>query len=486
MIRWFKSFWRDEVGSLTPGFLLFFMGVVVMFGAAMNVKDTRIRRNQIESVAQAIALELIRGINNPEITRNEAVQKAFQSGRVTASIENLLPPVEANMQLGTQTPFLEDLTSITYGYYDPKTLDFVEDPSSNEAVMIEIEFSEATGQQLRHRFYSGVDGGYDLTVRAIGEAYIPTCSRYGIFSNTSLVVKGDLELNDDTCVRSNGQIALRANVSSASSAVISVPSPEKFEGLQEDKVNRKSLEYRSWRNKELYGFSEIVADFLSATPSIITPTFSIENGKIEIDAQKTFQLTGERKNFYDVSADQIPRNAIVHITNCNWWETVMLRNGDYSDVVLISDCAMDVLRGAVFSNAIVLVTRSGGNSLDFRNNAVIGDSQASCSSDSGVLVWSAGGIKFRNDIFAYGTQIISGELEYDPNQNRFAPELPLVDAVDESAVSRIVVGRRAILNGSSLVADKWISIDARTAVYSCPSRADSNRFYQKHFRVALI
>jgi hypothetical protein len=152
MIRWFKSFWHDEVGSLTPGFLLFFMGVVVMFGAAMNVKDTRIRRNQIESVAQAIALELIRGINNPEITRNEAVQKAFQSGRVTASIENLLPPVEANMQFGAQTPFLEDLTSITYGYYDPKTLDFVEDPSSNEAVMIEMEFSEATGQQLRHRF----------------------------------------------------------------------------------------------------------------------------------------------------------------------------------------------------------------------------------------------------------------------------------------------------------------------------------------------
>jgi hypothetical protein len=97
MIRWFKSFWRDEVGSLTPGFLLFFMGVVIMFGAAMNVKDTRIRRNQIESVAQAIALELIRGINNPEITRDEAVQKAFQSGRVTASIENLLPPIEANM-----------------------------------------------------------------------------------------------------------------------------------------------------------------------------------------------------------------------------------------------------------------------------------------------------------------------------------------------------------------------------------------------------
>lgn len=170
------------------------------------------------------------------------------------------------------------------------------------------------------------------------------------------------------------------------------------------------LEYRKWRNKELYGFLDVLADFLTGTPSIITPSFSIENGLIEIDAQKSFQLTGERKNFFDASADQIPRNAIVHITNCNWWETVMLRNGDYSDLVLISDYAVDVLRGAIFSNAIVLVTRTGGNSLDFRNNAVIGDSQTSCRADRGVLVWSIGGINFETIFLPMAHKLFPGNL----------------------------------------------------------------------------
>ena len=485
MIGILKRFWRNELGGFTPGFLFFFLAVIVVFGSAMNVKGTRIQKKRIEGVAQAIALELVRGINNPHITREEAVERAFQTGWV-ASGANLDVGVAA-MRSAAPAPFvLEDITTIKYCRYEHETLRFIEDQSVADAVLVEIEFSEATGQPLQHRFFSAWNVDYDLKVRAVGEAYIPNCSRYGIFSNTSLVIQGGLQLYNDTCLRSNNKMALRSTVWTAQSAVISVPSPQQFEGLQENKVDPKVLEYRKWRNKELYGFLDVLADFLTGTPSIITPSFSIVNGLIEIDAQKSFQLTGERKNFFDASADQIPRNAIVHITNCNWWETVMLRNGDYSDLVLISDYAVDVLRGAIFSNAIVLVTRTGGNSLDFRNNAVIGDSQTSCRADRGVLVWSIGGIKFRNDIFAYGAQIISGELAYDPNNDRFAPELPLIDAVNNDAVSRIDVGRRAILNGSAIVADKWVNVDARTVVYSCPSRGDANRFYRKHFRVGLI
>ena len=62
----------------------------------------------------------------------------------------------------------------------------------------------------------------------------------------------------------------------------------------------------------------------------------------------------------------------------------------------------------------------------------------------------------------------------------------MIDAENNDAVSRIDVGRRAILNGSAIVADKWVNVDARTFVYSCPSRGDANRFYRKHFWVGLI
>ena len=56
-----KSFWRDEFGGLPPGFLIFLIGFVVLCGAAMNLKSTRIQKTRIEGVAQAIALELVKG-----------------------------------------------------------------------------------------------------------------------------------------------------------------------------------------------------------------------------------------------------------------------------------------------------------------------------------------------------------------------------------------------------------------------------------------
>lgn len=180
MIGILKRFWRNELGGFTPGFLFFFLAVIVVFGSAMNVKGTRIQKKRIEGVAQAIALELVRGINNPHITREEAVERAFQTGWV-ASGANLDVGVAA-MRSAAPAPFvLDDITTIKYGRYEHETLRFIEDQSVADAVLVEIEFSAVTGQPLQHRFFSAWNVDYDLKVRAVGEAHIPNCSRYGIF-----------------------------------------------------------------------------------------------------------------------------------------------------------------------------------------------------------------------------------------------------------------------------------------------------------------
>ena len=124
MIGILKRFWRNELGGFTPGFLFFFLAVIVVFGSAMNVKGTRIQKKRIEGVAQAIALELVRGINNPHITREEAVERAFQTGWV-ASGANLDVGVAA-MRSAAPAPFvLEDITTIKYGRYEHETLRFM-------------------------------------------------------------------------------------------------------------------------------------------------------------------------------------------------------------------------------------------------------------------------------------------------------------------------------------------------------------------------
>ena len=151
-----KSFWRDEFGGLTPGFLIFLIGFVVLCGAAMNLKSTRIQKTRIEGVAQAIALELVKGLNNPEISKQEALKKAFQAGRFVSFRENIKAPVYSNQFLNVLDTYLQDITTITYGHYGAETLKFTDDPSSTDAVMVEMEFSKAKGNALVRRFYDGL------------------------------------------------------------------------------------------------------------------------------------------------------------------------------------------------------------------------------------------------------------------------------------------------------------------------------------------
>jgi len=60
-----KSFWRDEFGGLTPGFLIFLIGFVVLCGAAMNLKSTRIQKNPHRRRRTSDSVGIGQGVKQP-------------------------------------------------------------------------------------------------------------------------------------------------------------------------------------------------------------------------------------------------------------------------------------------------------------------------------------------------------------------------------------------------------------------------------------
>ena len=480
-----KSFWRDEFGGLTPGFLIFLIGFVVLCGAAMNLKSTRIQKTRIEGVAQAIALELVKGLNNPEISKQEALKKAFQAGRFVSFRENIKAPVYSNQFLNVLDTYLQDITTITYGHYDAETLKFTADPSSMDAVMVEMEFSKAKGNALVRQFYDGLGTTRDLTVRAVADAYVPTCSRGGLFANTSLRINGTLDIGWGNCVRSNGNLILNIYVAAGPNVEISVPDKNNLSGAGAPVLSPKILQFRSSRNKEFYYFDHVLADMMTGRPSELVPNFYVSPEVLHINAMQTFPLTGNRKNFLVVKRSDLPPNRIIRISNCKD-NTLLLAKGDYDRIVLISDCPMDMLRGAVFSQAIVLNTRQGGATMDFRNDAVIGDGATSCDPNAGVLIWSLGQIDFRSDLKAFDAQVISGRLLRNPDIDPFNPDRPLAEDTLASDVAGIEIGNRAFLHGSTFSAHKYIRILNRAVMTRCSNPTEANRLFRKYFRVGLI
>lgn len=490
MIGILKRFWRDELGGFTPGFLFFFLAVIVVFGMAMNVKGTRIQKKRIEGVAQAIALELVRGINNPHITREAAVERAFQTGWF-ASGANLDVGVAA-MRSGTSSPspktlVLEDVTSLKYGRYDPDTLAFIEDSASTEAVMVEMEFSKVTGHQLLHRFYTGLDPKYDLSVRAVAQSYVPDCSRYGIFGNDLVRVHGRLELGANTCLRANRRTDLRSGIDADRDATISVVSQDRMLSSGFNRISPRSLEYRTLRRSEFYDFDRIFDGFASGSPSVFKPTFVLAPTVRVLDAHAELPISRNR-DYYLLDQAQIPSGQIVHIMNCRDERTVRFRGGDYVDIVVLSECPVEILGQANLVSGVLMVNNSESRSIYFRGNASIGDAGQACSDTAGMTVWSAGQIAVQEDLVVNGGHLISGRLNRDPISDPFNPDpsVNLEPDINPSTNAWISVGKRAFLHGSSLTAHMGVITYARTVVTPCPDRNNGNRYFRPHFRVGLI
>lgn len=483
MIATLRAFWRDEHGGLTPGFLFFLMIMVVVAGTALNFGYTRLQKKRITRVAEAMALELVKGINNPLITRKQAEDRAFLTGKITAGLVQPAAKYKTTSDVNLDSTLLEDITTIKYGRYDYTTLRFVEDANETQAVVVQLDFKEADGNPLKHMFYFGGKVNFDLSVRASAEAYIPSCAKAGIFAKNQIIINGFASVQGSACLRANGAITIRGNLNADNEAEVSAPSANDMTIDNFANVSPKVLQFRVWQNKMMYDFHRVVADFETGRPTLLIPEFPLAQGVVHINASQTFSKTGNRKNFLVVPADELPRNRIIRISNCSG-DTLLFKPGIYSNMVIIAECAINFEQGARLREMILLSKRTGGDTLDFKRSATIGTSEDACKQGSGTLIWSLGHIGFRNDLTLYNTQLISGKMPRDASF-RYDPERPWTKASLGKRKPGILVENRLSMTGSTIMSEMGVRVLNRAIVRDCPNHVAANRWYRPYFRNVL-
>lgn len=119
-----RKFWFDCQGGLSPSIAIIMMYLITVCGMGANAAFLVTQKMRLEGVADVIALEAMRGIRDTDLGLDGVRSYALESARHAAGEDS----IDVNL--------LRDVTTIQFGQFDQKTMNFVEDDGNPEAVVV--------------------------------------------------------------------------------------------------------------------------------------------------------------------------------------------------------------------------------------------------------------------------------------------------------------------------------------------------------------
>ena len=86
---------------------------------------------------------------------------------------------------------------------------------------------------------------------------------------------------------------------------------------------------------------------------------------------------------------------------------MVLNGGTYQNMVLITDCRIDITRGVGFNKMTMITTKGGSDSIEARHGLRLGNKSTACSSNVGTVFITKGGIDAKNSVRLYGAQLLT-------------------------------------------------------------------------------
>jgi len=225
MIKLVRNLVADERGVLTTTAFIFFLAAFGVFGSVLSVKYYASQKENVLGAAEAAAVTTIRAIHEgrkgqPINSLDDA--KAFAKAAMVALsdgtdldglLDSHIPSVSESadkiidVKLFKYSDSFEAFSHVAgdgtaptggaSGLTEATTLADV------GLVVIEVHFTEERQSSLSAGFYNFVSPRRDLQVRAIGAAYVPNCTQTGLYSASSIDIKGRLVAQGPSCIRTD-------------------------------------------------------------------------------------------------------------------------------------------------------------------------------------------------------------------------------------------------------------------------------------------
>lgn len=198
-MTWFRKFWQDCHGGLSPSIAIIMMYLITVCGIGAHAAYLVTQKMRLEGVADVIALEAMRGIRDTNRDLDGVRSYALNYARDAAGTGS----IDINL--------LRDVTTIQFGRFDQKTMKFTEDEGNPEAVVVSLDFTADAGHPMRRMYYTAAGRFADMSVRRVAQFYTPHCYTSGIVAQGKLEFRGSLSMQGDYCLRSNKQIAINSS-----------------------------------------------------------------------------------------------------------------------------------------------------------------------------------------------------------------------------------------------------------------------------------
>jgi len=562
MIKLVRNLVADERGVLTTTAFIFFLAAFGVFGSVLSVKYYASQKENVLGAAEAAAVTTIRAIHEgrkgqPINSLDDA--KAFAKAAMVALsdgtdldglLDSHIPSVSESadkiidVKLFKYSDSFEAFSHVAgdgtaptggaSGLTEATTLADV------GLVVIEVHFTEERQSSLSAGFYNFVSPRRDLQVRAIGAAYVPNCTQTGLYSASSIDIKGRLVAQGPSCIRTDrllseltsttapegeininvaGTVNFRNKLPSeltvaivdqttAVSNQVEISAPYRL-GLSAN-IPTDRLQERTWRVKEFYDFDTIYKDLEARKANKFTTDYLMYFGPstlgplVRIPARKPNDDEPAGINIIDRTLAPASVNVI---NNCgDEQDQVRLAPGTYENVVILTECRLIISDDAELKNMAILSKAKPGfeevvdstgyetvetfPSIRFESSRV-GNNIDHCNSigsnaKQGVLIWTGhGNIEAETLLQAFDTQFIMGSL---PRRAGTGEEPALAEVIGQALAlegnPRIasMFNQTVVLHGSSMTSLYPTDFLGSLMLNGCMEKNLSNRHFRPHFK----
>jgi len=387
-MTWLRKFWQDCHGGLSPSIAIIMMYLITVCGMGANAAYLMTQKMRIEGVAEVIALEAMRGIRDTnrdlDGVRNYAMQRATDASGTNSIDINLLKSV----------------TTIQFGTFDQDAMAFTEDETTPRAAVVTLDFTAENGHPARRLYYTTAGRFTDMSVRRVAQFYTPRCYTSGIASEGRLTFSSSLSMTGKYCLRSNDRISLGSTWSLGNDGIISVPPGAPIQSrLKNTHEDSGVLEYRNWKmqiSKDFMGYFNAVKGGKVKFPYVT----NYRNIKVHIPR------IGKRKPWRHARPHDFHQGRINYVTCWNK-DTLVFKAGTYSNMVIVTDCRVDISRYVSFNNMMLITTKGGKDAIEARQGLRMGNKSTACSSDIATVFMTRGGIDAANSVKLFGAQLIT-------------------------------------------------------------------------------
>ena len=562
MIKLVIKLVSDERGVFTTTAFIFFLAAFGVFGTVLSVKYLASQKERALGAAEAAAVTTIRAIH--EGRRGQPIDsivdaKAFAKAAMVAfsdgtDLDGLLksniPKVSefADKTIDVKLyPYPDDIDALVYtgddsGSSPAPALTEVTDLADVGLVVIEVHFTEARKSSLSAGFYNLLSPRRNLSVQAIGAAFVPSCSQTGLYSASEIKIDSNLIATGPSCIRTDRLYSELASLDNAPTGEmninvaglvhfrnilpggiisesdpvmaldanqVEISAPYKL-GLSANVPDARFQE-RTWRVKEFYDFQTIYNWLSFGLVDNFFPDYltGYAPGKIGKKNRITSRKpTGsEPVGVNIIEPDKLVSNSINEIVGCgDDHKQVRLAAGVYEDVLILTNCRLIVSDNVTLKNMSILSSAkpavektTDGFGIETRKNFpsvriqsdTVGDQYQNCSThgssaDQGVLIWTGvGNIETEQMLNAYDTQFIMGSLPRNYATGEEPAPLEVIEkalAVDDNGKITNTFQDRVSLRGSSITSLYPTHFKESLYLTGCMQKNLSNRHFRPYFR----